>query len=522
MVAKFALYFLIMGYVASATTAAAQNLHSFSRAPTQADLSAVAAEPAMECAGFSFRTTYDFTIFDAELIPASETAPEHCRLDGLIRPEIRFQVNMPTAWNGRFYMHGNGGFAGTQPGQGSRGVARDAALTTGFATAYTDTGHDSNVFPLGTFAFKNLGAEVDYAYRAIYLTAVTGQALVAEYYGQPDSYSYWDGCSTGGRQGLVFAQRFPEVFDGIVAGAPVLNFTDTMIEFVWNTLALESAEPLSAGQLKTMADAIYGECDAKDGAEDGLIRDPRQCAFDPAADLPVCEGEMAEDCLTKAQLGAVTRVYGGARSMGEAYFPGQPVSAEAADAKGASGWNFWLVHDGPSRQALYGRSFMENMAFLPDDPDRDWRAFDFDGDPAKITTIRKLLDAANPDLSAFHEAGGKMITYFGWADTALNPLMGIDYYEEVRATMGAAAGDVYRFYTVPGMFHCRGGVGPEEIDAMAAMIDWVEAGVAPEGIVATTKGDPAGPSQLLCPYPQRAIRDGAGDARDAASWTCAE
>ncbi len=209
-------------------------------------------------------------------------------------------------------------------------------------------------------------------------------------------------------------------------------------------------------------------------------------------------------------------------SQGEVYFPGQPVSAEAADADGNSGWNFWLLSEGPSRQALYGQSFMENMAFLPDDPSRDWRGFDFDADPAKITTIRKLLDTTNPDLGRFHDAGGKMITYFGWADTALNPLMGIGYFEDVKATMGDAADDVYRFYTVPGMFHCRGGTGPEQIDAMSAVIDWVESGTAPDTLVATTAGSPDGDSQLLCPYPQKAVYSGSGDAMDAANWSCGE
>ncbi len=288
-----------------------QNSHSFSKGPDSVDLSAVAAGPAMACEDFAYRTNYDWTIFSAETVAAADGAPEHCRLDGFIRPEIRFQVNLPTDWNGRYYMHGNGGFAGTQPGDGSRGAARDAALKAGFATAYTDTGHDADVFPLGTFAFKDIAAEVDYTYRSIYLTAITGKALVEEYYGQPETYAYWDGCSTGGRQGLVFAQRFPEVFDGIVAGAPVLNFTDIMIEFVWNTLAIESAEPITAGQMETVSDIILGQCDATDGAEDALIRDPRQCDFDPARDLPVCEGGTSDACLSQAQADAMAKIYGG-------------------------------------------------------------------------------------------------------------------------------------------------------------------------------------------------------------------
>lgn len=157
-----------------------------------------------------------------------------------------------------------------------------------------------------------------------------------------------------------------------------------------------------------------------------------------------------------------------------------------------------------------------------DQPEADWRAFDFDTDPARITTIRRLLDTTDPDLSEFHDAGGRMITYFGWADTALNPLMGIDYYESVMEEMGDVADDTYRLFMVPGMFHCRGGLAPEEIDAMSAVIDWVEAGVAPDQLRASSANNPDGASQLLCPYPQTVQYSRSGDPMDAANWNCAE
>lgn len=473
--------------------------------------------PVMDCASLAFKGEYDYTIYSAELIPAAGDVLEHCQLDGIIRPEIRFQVNLPTQWNGRFYMSGNGAFAGTQPGTG-RAKTRDNALKYGFATAYTDTGHNSSAFST-SFAFQNLSKEVDYTYRSVQLTAITAKDLLKEFYGKSENYAYWDGCSTGGRQGLMFAQRYPDMFDGIVAAAPIPNFTDLMVAFVWNILALESSEPLTAAHMKTIADTIYAQCDAVDGAKDGLIRDPRMCTFDPEKDLP----KTGDVSFSDGQIASLLKVYGGVQSNGKQYYPGWPMGAEIADAKGNPMWNNWMYKadgSGGTIQEIMGKAFMDNLAFVPDDPKNDWRKFDFDKDPARITTIRKMLDTTNPDLTRFAKSGGRMITYHGWADTGVTPYLTTGYYDDVIKAMNGKAQDSYRLFMVPGMGHCGGGIGASKIDAMSSVIDWVESHKTPTQLVATGGGADGKGSVLMCPYPQAAKYKGSGDAMDQANWTC--
>lgn len=516
---------------AFATPVFAQNGMSFSEASAiAADLSARVGGAAMECRDLRAQSDFDVAIVSARPIAAADGVPAHCRVDGVIRPEIGFQVNLPASWNGRFYMHGNRGYAGVRADTGRAATDRDAALAQSFATAFTDTGHDSATKPLATFAFNDPGQEIDYAFRAVHLTAETAKRLIRTYYGRPQAHAYWDGCSTGGREGLISAQRYPADFDGIIAGSPILNFADTQIAGVWNELSLSAAEPrLAIGQLDTLAAVIYARCDALDGLRDGLIDDPRRCPFDPLADLPSCEGEPVESCFTESQRNALARVYGGVVSNGKPYFPGQPVGAEAEgvssfdDSSSASGWAVWLISPsgGPGVQGLFGRSFLENLAFDVDRADYDWTGFDFDSDPQRMDRIRRILDATDPDLTAFARAGRRMIGYFGWADAALNPVMMTGYYEKVAASVDREIGEFYRLFMVPGMFHCRGGLGPDRFDAMRYLVNWVEHGIAPDRIVATQMRDGRTVrSRPLCPYPQVARYDGKGDADSASAFAC--
>ena len=503
-------------------TVAAQNGSSFLDASRSAiDYTVATTRPAVACESLRSLTGHDFSIVSATVVETTPEVPEHCRLFGVIPPEIRFNVNLPTGWNGRFYMHGNGGYAGDPPE--SAGAQRTAgrAVAQGFATAYTDTGHDNRVEPLGTFAHDNLGKEIDYAFRAVHLTTVTAKTLIGTYYGTAERFAYWDGCSTGGRQGLISAQRFPDDFDGILAGAPVLNFTDIQIAYVWNNQALER-HPLNPARMSLVGEAVYARCDATDGLEDGLITDPRACDFDPARHLEVCGGSSdgggnAAGCFSAGEIETLQAIYGGAMRNGTPFFPGQPVGAEAGN-----GWNRWIVSDGGQTLGLtFAETFFKYLAFTPDDPDHDWRDFDFETDPDRVT-IREMLDATDPDLSAFHAAGGKMITHFGWADTALNPMMGVDYYEDVRATMGEAkAADVYRLFMVPGMFHCRGGIGTDRFDALTPLVNWVEGGTAPDQIAAArVENGVVTRTRPLCPYPQVATYTGSGSIDDASNFVC--
>ncbi len=478
------------------------------------------------CAGLTSLGNYDYSIISATLIEASDEAPEHCRVLGVIPAEIQFSVDLPTDWNRRLYMYGNGGFAGTSPDAPSRVRSSQHALSHGFATTYTDTGHDRTVEPGGSFALNDLGKEIDYSFRAVHLTVQTAKKVIEAYYGDGAQYSYWDGCSGGGREGLMASQRFPQDFDGILAGAPALDFSRGMMADIWAQQALEKA-PLSLAKVELLGEKVYQRCDKLDGLEDGLIDDPRQCDFDPEKHLSRCEGGVAESCFTAEQIAALATVYADVEAGGETIFPGWPLGAEPAPPSGpnrSSGWNRWVVSgNGRPRHQVFGETFMRFLAFRPDEPDFDWRTFDFDKDPQRTQFIRSIIDAVNPDLSGFRDSGGKMLLYFGWADMALNPMMGVNYYEDVLETIGPETPEFFRLYVVPGMFHCRGGLGVDQFDAFTRLVNWVEGGETPERIDAARVID----SQVemtrpLCPYPQIARYKGSGDTNDAANFSCVD
>ncbi len=481
-----------------------------------------AVKPKLACADLRSLTGYDFSINTATLQGAGADAPEHCRVIGLILPEVRFELSLPSAWNRRFYMLGGGGFAGTLPPP--RAFPRDNALKHGFAVAATDTGHDASLEPLATFAV-NRPKVVDYAYRAVHVTTMAARQILQAYYDGAIQRSYFDGCSTGGRQGLMSAQRFPADFDGIVVGAPVLNQSGTHIWEAWIARALKTA-PIPVAKVKIIADKVYANCDSKDGLADGLIDDPRRCSFRPANDLPKCLGDAdGADCFTAAQTAALEKIYGDLMSKGKRFFPGLPVGAEVfvETPKGPrSGWDGWIVRDGgPTTDQIFAETFLRYMAFSKPDPNYDWTTFNFDSDIEKTQWISSILDATDPDLSRFKARGGKILMYFGWADPALNPLMGVEYYEQVVERVGPTTTDFFRLFMVPGMFHCAGGVGVGSFDAMTPLMDWVEKSVAPAQMIGARMADgKVLRSRPLCPYPQVAKYKGSGSTDEAANFTC--
>jgi feruloyl esterase len=364
---------------------------------------------------------------------------------------------------------------------------------------------------------------VDYAYRAVHVTAVTAKRVTRAYYEAAPARSYFDGCSTGGRQGLVSAQRFPEDFDGIVVGAPVLDFVGTMVHYAKAHRAL-SAAALSEEKLRLVAAAVYGGCDARDGLEDGLIDDPRRCSFDPQRDLARCEAGSATACLSENDVVAFEAVYGDVSAEGRRYFSGFPVGAEAF-APGAagprSGWDPWWVRSG---QAPISRSFLESFFKHMATPgtEIDWRTFDAERDLGRLGAIRTLLNATDTDLDAFRRRGGKILMYYGWSDPALNPLMGVQYYERVREAMGAQTADFFRLFMMPGVFHCAGGIGPDEVDTLTPLAEWVEKGTAPERLLASRRvSGQVVSTRPLCPYPSVARHQGSGSIDDAANFACA-
>ncbi len=485
-----------------ASSAGAQSLSTF-------ESKQATAAPKLACRDLRALSGYEFSIDSAT------TVGESCVVQGLVQPEVRFEVGLPVAWNGRLYRFGNGGYAGESLATQARVSRRDLALARGFAVAQTNTGHDGTREPGASFA-SNPQKLADYAYRAVHVTALTAKKLVSAYYGSAASRSYFDGCSTGGRQGLISAQRFPEDFDGIVVGAPVLDFTGTMVQYAKIHQAFEAAR-VSLEKVSLVAQKVYAKCDTADGLSDGLISDPLACKFDPASELPLCADEVHSGCLSFPEAKALRTVY---EPVGS--FPGFPVGAEVlVPPSSRSGWEPWIVtSDGqPPIQVRFAETFFKHMA--TPGTEVDWRAFSPERDVEKLKSIGTLLNATDPDLSRFRGRGGKILMYYGWADPALNPLMGVRYYERVRETMGASTPDFFRLFMAPGMFHCAGGVGPNPADPVTPLISWVERGVAPERLAAVQRnGEQVVRSRPLCPHPQVAKYKGSGNVDDAASFVC--
>jgi feruloyl esterase len=427
-------------------------------------------------------------------------------------------------------MIGNGGLAGEQPDAQNRVAQRTAALANGFVMVSTDTGHNSTKEPSGTFVLSNPQKAIDYAYRAVHLTATTAKDITKEYYTKPVAHSYWNSCSNGGRQGLIEAQRYPEDFDGIIANSPWVDQTGFTIGAIWNQRAITEA-PVSSEKIALVAQGVVAKCDALDGLKDGLIDDPRKCNFEPARDVPACKANSSSaQCLTSAEASTFKKIYGGVVSNGKPFFPGFMISSEAfspgpgPNAAPTSGWTNLIV-PGPNgaNPADFGlaEGTMKYLVFSPPKADWDFKSFNFDRDVHVVDRWGELADAKNTDLSAFRKRGGKLIMTYGWADAILQPMMGVNYYESAVKKNGANTTDFFRLFMAPGMAHCGGGVGPDQNDAVSAVVDWVEKGKAPATILA--KKIVAGQvtrSRPLCPYPQVARYKGQGSIDDAANFSC--
>jgi len=463
--------------------------------------------------------------------------PTFCRVLAELTPtrdsDIKIEVWMPTVgWNGKYRGQGNGGFAGTidYPGLAS-------AVKRGYATAGTDTGHSGS----GVGAAWALGHPekvADFGYRAIHEMTLKAKAIVAVYYGHNAQRSYFASCSDGGREALMEAQRFPEDYDGILAGAPANYWTHLLAAAMWDTLATTSdpASYIPASKLAALSAAVLAACDAQDGLTDGILNDPRQCHFDPATLL--CQGTDSASCLTAPQVTALKKVYAGPHdATGHAVFPGYLPGGE----EGPGGWGLWITGPAPDRSliSLFGVGYFSNMVY--EKSDWDPKSFKLD-EALKLaeTKTAHALNAIDPDLKPFQARGGKLILYHGWNDAAIPATNTIDYYRSVVTKLGQRDADAFlRLYLAPGMQHCEGGPGPSffgqfgdapsdnpEHNAYVALEQWVEKDVGPSQLIATKYADdnPAHAvrmTRLLCPYPQAAKYRGAGDANDAASFVCA-
>ncbi len=493
------------------------------------DYSKAEREPREACEALAKFKSKEIAQITAVMKPADASAPAHCRVAGLLSPEVAFEVSLPSKWNGRFYMIGNGGHAGEALDDPGRVAQRNQALQVGFAFAQTNTGHDARKEPGASFVMSNPEKATDYAYRAVHLTAKTAKDITKQYYGAAVSRSYWNSCSNGGRQGLIEAQRFPADFDGIVAASPWVDQTGFTIGAMWNQRAI-SAAALTPAKLAMVGEKVMAKCDAIDGLKDGLIDDPRKCDFNPARDVPACSaGGDGPDCLTAPQADAIAKVYSGPMSNGKPFFPGFMPGSEAVmpglfGGGSGSGWMNVIVAaqpDGKPADFNLAEGTMRYLVHKPPQPDYDYKTFDFDHDIHMLDDWSKQADAKNPDLSNFKKRGGKLLITYGWADSILQPMMGVNYFQEAVAKNGPETTDFFRLFMAPGMAHCSGGIGPDRHDPMTAMINWVEGGKAPDSMVASRVVDnQVVRTRPLCVYPQVARYSGQGSIDDAANFKC--
>jgi feruloyl esterase len=429
---------------------------------------------------------------------------EACRITGVIKPQVKFEVWMPASnWNGKFQGVGGGGFAGVI----SYG-AMVTALGRGYATASTDTGHS---MAGGSWALNRPDLVLDYAYRAIHEMTVKSKEIVKTFYGNAPRLSYFVGCSTGGRQGLMEAQRFPADYDGIVAGAPANYWTHLMAGTLWNAIATMKEETrLSPAKFTALNKGALAACDAGDGVTDGLISNPPACKFDPGT--LVCSGAETDACLTAPQVEAARKIYAGSThpQSKKKIFPGMAPGGEIT----------WTATAGQQPFAIPADFY---KYFVYSNPDWDWKQLDFDKDVALADDkFAKLMNAVDPDLDKFKERGGKLIMYHGWNDQLIQPGNSIDYFTSVQKKMGEKDTDEFaRLFMAPGMQHCAGGVGPNTFNAVAALEEWVEKGTKPAQIVAShTSNGVVDRTRPLCPYPQVATYKGSGSFDEAASFVC--
>jgi feruloyl esterase len=499
---------------------------------------AAAAPCALET--FTSLSLPDTTITAATVVPAGLFTPPDgtppfnvlafCRVEGTVAPAIRFEVWLPTTdWNGKFFFAGNGGAAGFisyGPGnpQAAPGATLADAITRGYAAASTDTGHTVSGPADYSWALDHPELVVDFGYRAVHEVTEKAKAIVPAFYSTGPRLSYFVGCSTGGRQAYMEAQRYPEDFDGLVGGAPANNNTHGRVNNVWNFQALlnDPASYVPASKLPLLTNAVLAACDALDGVVDGLLTDPHRCNFDPRA--LQCTGADADTCLTAAQVEAVERIYKGAHnSAGQEIFPGFPPGSEI-------NWTALVGSPGTSpadalQTFLFNsmNNFFQNAVF---GPGWDFRTFNFDTDTAtQDDEWAFVLNATDPDLRPFEARGGKLISYHGWNDQLIPTPNSINYYESVVVVLGdyEQTAQFFRLFLAPGMTHCGGGQGPA-IDAGLALLaleQWVEQGIAPTQILAShLTGGVVDRTRPLCPYPQVALYRGTGSIDEAQNFRC--
>ena len=474
---------------------------------------------AQSCSVLQHKSSATVTITAAKVIPAGSfnepgnagelpRVPAFCRVTAKLRPtrdsDIGIEVWLPiSGWNGKFLAVGSGGWGGSI----AYGAMADA-LRRGYATSATDDGHTGNS---ASFIMGHPEKFIDFAYRAEHDMTVEAKALIKAFYGRAPQYSYWNGCSGGGREGLLQAARYPDEFDGIIAGDPANVRRNAWALWLANKTFKNAADTIPSSKYPMIHKAVLDACDANDGVKDGLIENPEACQVD--FKKLHCTGDDRADCLTAQQVKTAQTIISPATDAhGKILFPRLEPGTELR-------WG--RLAGGPAPADL----FLDEFRYVVyQNPDWDWRIFDLDRDAKKAHEVDKNVDELNPDLTAFAKHNGKLLLYHGWADQQVAPLSTVEFYQSVLDTTAGHANPAawIRLYMVPGMGHCSGGEGPDTFDKIGALEKWVEKGQAPAEIIASHhaagKVDRTRP---LCPYPQVARYNGTGSIDEAANLSCA-
>ncbi|HEX5228121.1 MAG TPA: tannase/feruloyl esterase family alpha/beta hydrolase [Bryobacteraceae bacterium] len=459
--------------------------------------------------------------------PGSPTVavPAFCHVQGMIDQRtgadgkpyaIGFALALPDQWNGRFLFQGGGGLNGNVAfPMGAQAAGDQPALARGFAVVTTDSGHQGAVFD-GSF-FRDQQASLDFYYVAIGRVARLAKQMIASYYGRGAAHSYFDGCSTGGREAMIMSQRYPEYFDGIISGDPAIRTGHSNLALGFMTSVYDQAAPktndkpdpkktFSPSDRKLIVNSLLQVCDAKDGLKDGMIFNFQACArdFDPAK--LACSGAKSDTCLSQAQVNVLKTAFAGPKTEhGEQVYPGFPLDGGIDDQAGLPG--------------------LLNGPVIPVATGADFTHFDVDREAVKVNgdMTARLGDSLWTNLTTFQGHGGKLIFYHGLSDPWFSPLETLRYYEKMSAdTSNGSAESWSRIYFEPGMGHCQGGTATlDRFDMLTAIVDWVEKGAAPDRVIATGPAFP-GRSRPLCPYPQHAEYTGHGDQNNAGSFVCKE
>ena len=477
-------------------------------------LTAIRAGAATPCDRLVAQSLANATVTDAQTVAAGAppfyAARAFCRVRIAINPtrdsDIRTEVWLPTAgWNGKYEAVGNGDAAGV--------LSYDdmaAAVSRGFATSSTDTGHVGNSL---AFALGHREKYIDFGYRALHEMTVNAKTIINAYYGAAAQESYWNGCSQGGRQGITEAARYPDDYDAVIAGAPAIEHMRLHAErLALNVFVHRSAESyIPAEKYAVIHRAALAACDATDGIRDGLIANPTRCRFDPAT-LECANGD-SPTCLTPAQVETARGLYGPLRDSST----GRILAPALLEPGSELGWAR-LAGPEPLKNAVEPFKYV-----VFKDPRWDWHTFHLSSDlPRALRADAGVINFTDPNLAAFFSRGGKLLMYHGWADPQIPPLGSVEYFKAVLKTTGESRrGTSIQLYMLPGVNHCEGGEGPDRFDAVAALDAWVATGRAPRQIVAATRRN-AGVTRTrpICPYPQQAIYTGAGSIDRAENFRC--